>query len=165
VTGAASVSEIDVLLLGATDAGVLDRVAPGVFDNPIRDDLRSEFFGDPRHHLVVARCEGVVVGMASAFHYVHPDKAPQLFIVEVGVTETHRRRGIAQRMLERLVHLAGELGCTEAWVLTDAGNAAANALYRAAGADVPAASSLMYTIPIRSRPGASSDTAPSEGSA
>src|SRR4051812_9189789 len=146
VTGAASVGEIEVLLLGATDHAVLDRRAPGVFDKPISDDLRSEFFADPRHHLVVARCDGVVVGMASAFHYVHPDKAPQLFIIEVGVTESHRRRGIARRMVERLVQLAGELNCTEAWVLTDAENVAANALYRAAGAEVPPQESLMYTI-------------------
>jgi ribosomal protein S18 acetylase RimI-like enzyme len=164
VTGVAARDEVEILLLGATDAAVLDRVAPDVFDHPISDELRSEFLGDPRHHLVVARCDGVVVGMASAFHYVHPDKAPQLFIIEVGVAEAHRRRGIARRMLEPLVQLARELGCTEAWVLTDAENVAANALYQAAGADVPAESSLMYTIPIRARKAESTDGASSEGS-
>ena len=165
MSGPTSAGEVDVLLLGATDAAVLDRVAPDVFDNPISDELRAEFLGDPRHHLVVARCDGVVVGMASAFRYVHPDKAPQLFIIEVGVAESHRRRGIARRMIERLVQLASELDCTEAWVLTEADNVAANALYRGAGADVPAASSLMHTIPIPTRRDASADTAPSKGSA
>ena len=164
MTGPTPVGDVDVLLLGATDAAVLDRVAPDVFDNPISDELRAEFLGDPRHHLVVARCDGVVVGMASAFHYVHPDKAPQLFIIEVGVAESHRRRGIARRMIERLIQLASELDCTEAWVLTEADNVAANALYRAAGADVPAASSLMHTIPIPTRRDASAETAPSKGS-
>jgi len=47
------------------------------------------------------------------------------------------------------VQLATELGCTEAWVLTDSGNAAANRLYTSAGADVPPEPSLMYTIRIR----------------
>jgi ribosomal protein S18 acetylase RimI-like enzyme len=143
--------EVQVLLLGPGDAAVLDRIAPDVFDDPVRDDRLAELLADPRHHLVVARRDGVVVGMASAFHYVHPDKAPQLFINEVGVSEADRRQGIARRMLDRLVRLATDLECTEAWVLTDADNAAANALYRAAGAEVPPASSVMYTIPIRAR--------------
>jgi aminoglycoside 6'-N-acetyltransferase I len=157
-------SEIDVLLLGAADAGVLDRLAPGVFDQPVRAERRAEFLADPRHHLVVARCDGVVVGMASAFHYLHPDKAPQLFINEVGVADTHRLRGVAKRMLARLLHLARELGCTEAWVLTDAENVAANALYRAAGADDPAAPCLMYTIPLGAQLTGSSSAAARKGS-
>jgi aminoglycoside 6'-N-acetyltransferase I len=140
---------IEILLLGAGDDAMLARIASDVFDQPVDDRLRAEFLGDSRHHLVVARCDGVVVGMASAFHYVHPDKAPQLFVIEVGVSEAHRRRGLARRMLERLVALARELGCTEAWVLTDAENVAANALYRAAGAEVPPHASLMYTIRMR----------------
>lgn len=143
-----TIDDVDVLLLGPADAAVLDRVAPDVFDEPIDDALCAEFLADPRHHLVVARCDGVVVGMASAFHYVHPDKPPQLFVIEVGVSEHHRRLGVARRMLERLVQRATELRCSELWVLTDVGNEAASALYRAAGAEVPPQASLMYTIRI-----------------
>jgi ribosomal protein S18 acetylase RimI-like enzyme len=139
---------MEILLLGPADAAVLDRVAPGVFDKPVRRDLCAEFFGDPRHHLVVAREDGVVVGMASGVHYVHPDKAPQLFVNEVGVSASHRGKGIGRLMLQRLVERATELGCTEAWVLTDADNAAANRLYAAAGADVPPELCVMYTIRI-----------------
>ncbi|MFL5618431.1 MAG: GNAT family N-acetyltransferase [Gemmatimonadaceae bacterium] len=142
-------SEIDILLLGPSDAAVLDRLAPEVFDRAVQGRWCSEFLADARHHLVVARADGIVVGMASAVDYVHPDKAPQLWINEVGVSPTHRRQGIGRRLVERLVELATELGCTEAWVLTDAGNEAANRLYAAAGAEVPPAASMMYTIPIR----------------
>jgi ribosomal protein S18 acetylase RimI-like enzyme len=140
--------EIQVRLLGPQDGECLDRVAPGVFDNVI-DSLRSaEFMGDGRHHLVVALDDGVVVGMASAVHYVHPDKEPQLFINEVGVAPTHYRRGIARRMLDRLMRLAADLDCTEAWVLTDRTNIAAQRLYEAAGAITPAEDCVMYTIPV-----------------
>ncbi|HKP16467.1 MAG TPA: GNAT family N-acetyltransferase [Gemmatimonadaceae bacterium] len=142
-------SDIDILLLGPSDAAVLDRLAPGVFDHAVQPHWRATFLADPRHHLVVARSDGIVVGMASAVDYVHPDKAPQLWINEVGVSPAYRRRGIGRRLVERLVELATELGCTEVWVLTDTGNAAANRLYAAAGAEVPPAASLMYTIPIR----------------
>ena len=140
---------IEILLLGPSDAPVLDRLAPGVFDHAVHPEWRAEFLADARHHLVVARDDGVVVGMASGVHYVHPDKAPQLFINEVGVAPTHREQGLGRRMLERLVQRATELGCTEAWVLTDSDNAAANRLYASSGADTPAAPCVMYTIPIR----------------
>ena len=53
----------------------------------------------------------------------------QLFVYEVDVAESHRRRGIARALLE---HLAG-LGIPEGFVLTEPDNDPANALYRAAG--------------------------------
>jgi aminoglycoside 6'-N-acetyltransferase I len=142
-------SRIDILLLGPSDAALLDRLAPEVFDHDVQPDWCEDFLSDPRHHLVVARVDDIVVGMASAVDYLHPDKAPQLWINEVGVSPAHRGQGIGRRLVERLVELARELGCTEAWVLTDAGNAAANRLYASAGAEVPPAQSLMYTFPIR----------------
>jgi len=142
-------SRIDILLLGPSDAEVLDRLAPDVFDHDVQPDWCTDFLADARHHLVVAQSDGVVVGMASAVDYLHPDKAPQLWINEVGVSPAYRRQGIGRRLVERLVQLATELGCTEAWVLTDSDNTAANRLYASAGAEVPPAPSVMYTIPIR----------------
>ena len=142
-------SRVEICLLGSSDVTVLDRLAPEVFDHDVQPDWCEDFLSDPRHHLVVARVDGVVVGMASAVDYIHPDKAPQLFINEVGVSPEFRQQGIGRRLMERLVELATELGCTEAWVLTDSDNTAANRLYAAAGAEVPPAQSLMYTIPIR----------------
>ena len=126
-------STIDVRLLGSSDVGVLDRVADGVFDNPVDPRWAGQFFGDPRHHLVVAIDDGVVVGMASAVDYVHPDKAPQLFINEVAVASTHRQRGIAARMLAELLSLGRALGCTEAWVGTEHDNTPARRLYESGG--------------------------------
>lgn len=79
-----------VRILGPTDATVLDDVADGVFDHPLRDELVQEFLDDPRHHLAVAVDEGCVVGMASAVHYIHPDKPAELWVNEVGVAESVR---------------------------------------------------------------------------
>jgi ribosomal protein S18 acetylase RimI-like enzyme len=123
---------IEVRILRAGDEHVLDDVAAGVFDHRVDDALRAEFLGDPRHHLCVGIEDGAVVGVASAVHYVHPDKPPQLWINEVGVAPSHRGRGIAKTVLRTLLDLGLELGCTEAWVLTDEDNAAARALYRSA---------------------------------
>jgi ribosomal protein S18 acetylase RimI-like enzyme len=138
----------EIRLLERQDAGVLDRVAPGVFDNDVDPRWTAEFFADPRHHLAVAIEEGVVVGMASGVHYVHPDKAPQLFINEVGIAPTHQGRGLGRQLVDLLVRLAGELECTEAWVLTDRTNVVAQHLYERAGAATPPDPCIMYTIHV-----------------
>src|SRR5262245_21824670 len=88
---------VESRLLTAADSGedVLTRVAPDVFDDPLDSGATREFLRDPRHHLVVAIDEGVVVGFASAVDYVHPDKpSPELWINEVGVASSHQGRGI-----------------------------------------------------------------------
>ena len=124
-----------VRLLGPSDAAVLDRVVEGVFDNPIDPRWRAEFFADPRHHLAVAVDGDLVVGMASAVHYVHPDKPPELWVNEVGVAPAYRSRGIGRALLEALFQRGKELGCAEAWLGTEPENAAARRLYLAAGGE------------------------------
>src|SRR5918997_6170478 len=117
-------------VLEAGDEHVLSRVAPGVFDLPVDERLTAEFLRDPRHHIAVAVGEGVVVGFASAVNYVHPDKPAQLWINEVGVAPAYQCRGIGKALMQLLLEEAKRLGCTEAWVLTEFTNEAANALYR-----------------------------------
>ena len=68
-----------------------------------RSPWTAEFLADSRHHLAVAVDEGRVVGMASAVHYVHPDKPPELWINEVGVAPTHRGLGIGRAPARRPV--------------------------------------------------------------
>lgn len=120
-------------MLGASDAALLDHVAPGVFDNTIDARCTAEFLADPRHHMAVAMAGEEVVGMASAVHYVHPDKPPELWVNEVGVAPTHQRQGIGKRLLQTLFVRGRELGCTEAWLGTEDNNTAARRLYSAVG--------------------------------
>jgi aminoglycoside 6'-N-acetyltransferase I len=84
---------------------------------------------DPNHLLAVCIDDGVIVGMVSAVRYYHPDKLPQLWINEVGVAPTYRRRGIATSLVGLILAKAKELGCHGAWVLTDDKNEAAMSLY------------------------------------
>ena len=116
-------------LLGPEDAQFLENVADDVFDHAVEHRLAREFLSDPRHHIVVAIDDGVVIGMVTAVHYVHPDKLPQLFVNELGVAGSHRRRGIARRLMNEMLEHAGSLGCTEAWVGTENENVAARSLY------------------------------------
>jgi len=141
---------IAVRLLGSDEADVLDNVAPDVFDHQIHPRWCAEFFADPRHHLVVALDGDLVVGMASGVHYVHPDKAPELWINEVAVAPTHHGQGIGRRLVSTLVQHGATLGCGEAWVLTSPANEPARRMYVAAGA-VDDELSVMYTYRMRKR--------------
>lgn len=139
-------------MLGRGDDAVLARVAEGVFDGPVIPGVAAEFLADPRHHLCVAVEDGVVVGMASAVHYVHPDKPAELWINEVGVAPSHHRRGIGKRILTELLAHGRSIGATEAWVLTDHDNVAARALYGSVGGEEsPAGLMITYYLTDRAK--------------
>lgn len=142
---------IEIKVLGSQDVRVLTNVAAGVFDDAIDPVRAEEFLADPRHHVVVAVEEFLVVGFVSAVHYVHPDKPlPELWINEVSVAETHRRRGVAKRLLNSMLEVGRAAGCVEAWVLTDPENTAGRRLYSALGSEAPAAQ-LMFTFQLDKR--------------
>ncbi|HEY7769742.1 GNAT family N-acetyltransferase [Longimicrobium sp.] len=138
---------IELRLLEPGDADVLGRVADGVFDYAVDPRWTTEFLTDRRHHMIVARDEGVVVGMISAVDYVHPDKAPQLWINEVGVAPSHQRRGIARRLMEAMLKHGRTIGCTEAWLGTEETNVAARGLYEGVGAR--GEPFVLYAFPLR----------------
>jgi ribosomal protein S18 acetylase RimI-like enzyme len=138
---------IEIKVLESQDADVLANLAPDVFDDPIDMGRAREFLADRRHHLAVAVDDGQVVGFVSAVHYLHPDKPhPELWINEVGVAATHRRRGLGTRLLHSVFAVARGLGCTEAWVLTDRANTAAMRLYTAAGSTGAPTDHVMFTF-------------------
>ena len=124
---------ITVRILNPADAAVLDRVAEDVFDGPVNARWAAEFLGDPRHHLAVAVDGEQVVGFASGVHYVHPDKPPELWVNEVGVSPAQQNRGVGRQLLAALFERARTVGCAQAWVGTERANAPARRLYAAAG--------------------------------
>ncbi|MBL7989190.1 MAG: GNAT family N-acetyltransferase [Chlorobi bacterium] len=119
--------------LTATDAAILDSVADEVFDNEVRPKFAQEFLADPRHHIAVAMVDGVVVGIATAVHYIHPDKPPELWINEVGVAPEYQRQGIATQLMKALFALGVALGCRQAWLGTEEENTPARHLYASLG--------------------------------
>ncbi|MGI9026463.1 MAG: GNAT family N-acetyltransferase [Burkholderiaceae bacterium] len=122
-----------IRILRAEDAPILEHVAPDVFDNAIDPRWTAEFLADPRHHMAVALIDDRVVGMASAVHYVHPDKPTELWINEVGVAPEHRSQGIGRQLMLALFARGRELGCTEAWLGTEETKQAARRMYAAVG--------------------------------
>ena len=137
---------VEIVLLGPDNIGALDKVAPDVFDETVDVRLTRTFVSDARHHMMLAIEGGVVVGMASAVDYVHPDKARQLWINEVGVAPSHQRRGIGRQLLDALLAHGRTLGCTEAWLGTEVDNVPARALYESAGSKPE--KFMLYSFPL-----------------
>jgi aminoglycoside 6'-N-acetyltransferase I len=140
-----SVAPVEVRLVTAADLAVLERVDPDVFDNPVQPELAASYVAAPDNLLAVAIDDGVVVGMASAIAYVHPDKPRQLFINEVGVSERYQGRGIGRRLVQILLERGRAMGCVEAWVATEEDNVAARALYASLDGVEDASHAIVYT--------------------
>jgi ribosomal protein S18 acetylase RimI-like enzyme len=125
-----------------TDASGISirRLAPG--DEQVVRELATydgpgdpgALLADPRTLMLVAFDGKRPVGFVLAHELVrrHGDPA-KLFVYEVEVAETHRRRGIASALLGRLAELARERGIRTGFMLTEPDNGPANALYRSAG--------------------------------
>lgn len=122
-----------VRLLTRDETALLVDADPEVFDNDVDPVQAEAFLIDDRHILAAALSGGKVVGFASAVHYLHPDKRPELWINELGVAERFRERGVGLQLVELLLDTGKAMGCEVAWVLTEAGNARARRLYARAG--------------------------------
>jgi aminoglycoside 6'-N-acetyltransferase I len=120
---------ISIRLLAPGDEGAVRQLAAQ--EGPGDPDA---LLADPRMLLLAAFDGERPVGfvLAHALPRRHGDPA-KLFVYEVEVQETQRRRGIASALLERLAEFARERGIRTGFVLTEPDNRPANALYRSAG--------------------------------
>jgi len=122
---------INIQILTAANQDLLNNIGDEVFDHDILPDQLRAFLDDPRHVMCLATDTEMVVGMASAIEYFHPDKEPQLFINEVGVASTHRCRGIGRELIEKLIDIGEDRGCVYVWLGTDMDNLPAQACFKA----------------------------------
>jgi GNAT superfamily N-acetyltransferase len=107
-------------------------------DEAAQARLIEHAFGDPhRYELWVATIEGTVVAYAATFTTYSTFLAkPTLFLEDLFVSPTARRRGVATAVLARLEAAARERGCGRfEWMVLD-WNVDAQALYRGIGAQV-----------------------------
>ena len=140
---------VEIRTLHTGDEGVLEHVAPAVFDRPIDPDAARGFLADPRHHLVVAVENGRVIGFASGVHYLHPDKPrPELWINEIAVAPAARSRGVGRVLLDALLEIGRSRGCSEVWTLTERENRPAVALYAARGGVESHPGTVMFSFPL-----------------
>jgi ribosomal protein S18 acetylase RimI-like enzyme len=125
--------DIEVRRLGPGDAEAV-HAARSLFDGPPKPEATERFLAEPAHHLLVAYDEaGAPLGFVTGVELTHPDKGTEMFLYELGVEESARRRGVGRALVEALAAVAREAGCYDMWVLADADNAAARATYASAG--------------------------------
>lgn len=122
------------------DAAVVE-AGVELFDAPPKAAATERFLSSPGHHLLFAYDDqaddsGAVVGMISGVETTHPDKGTEMFLYELGVVPTARKRGVAAELVRALAALAKARGCYGMWVGVDVDNVAALATYRRAGARI-----------------------------
>ncbi|NNE78991.1 MAG: GNAT family N-acetyltransferase [Silicimonas sp.] len=61
------------------------------------------------------------------------------------MSEDYQRRGIASRLLQRIIELARDRGCEEIWLATEVDNTPARGLYRKFNAE-ETEGLVMYTF-------------------
>ncbi len=142
-------ADIDIRRIGPRDGALFDRVANGVFDDPVLPSRLAAYVAEPGHHLYVAISGGEIVGQCAAVLHRHPDKASELYIDEVGVAPAFRRHGIGGALLQAMMDLGRKLGCAEAWLGTEPDNGPARLLYeRSREKRKPAETFVMYVYEL-----------------
>jgi len=141
---------VEIVRLGPSD--VEQVIAAGdLFDRQPQRDATARFLREPSHHLLIAYDGDTPIGFVSGIETVHPDKGGEMFLYELGVAESHRRRGVGRALVEHLAGLARARDCYGMWVATDEANAAALATYSAAGGRRDELPAVILTWSFRER--------------
>jgi len=132
--------------------GDLVVAAQHLFDEPARLDATRVFLESSTHHLCIAYEDDEPAGFVSGVETTHPDKGTEMFLYELAVDESHRRRGIGRALVDALADRARERGCYGMWVLTDGDNTAAVRTYEsAAGGNASEQLMLEWTFDTSSK--------------
>ncbi len=113
----------------AENADLLKTVADDVFDEEITTDRLGPFLAAPGHMRFVAVEADQVVGQIRGMVHVQLDRASDLYIDNLGVAPSHKRRGIATMLIAALFAWAKAQGCISVWLATETDNDEAIGLY------------------------------------
>lgn len=118
--------------MSASDQTTIRRLGPGdedVIRALAEDQPQTALLGDDRTTFLAAFDGDTPVGFAFGYELPRRHGRPTIFFVyEIDVDPRYRRRGIGRRLMGELFR-----GREEAFVLTDADNEAAMALYASLG--------------------------------
>ena len=122
-------------------------VADDVFDGqPTRDHL-DRLALMPGHALFVAIGGERVIGQILCMMQFQADRAPVLYIDNLGVAPGFKRQGIARQLFDAAMDWGRDGGCDTVWLATDLENNEAQGFYAALGfSREPAA---VYSAPLR----------------
>lgn len=147
-------------VLGVDDLGTLRdllAVLDAAFGEPTRDEhpppsdayLRDRL-ADRSFVAIAGRLDGTIVGGLTAYVLRKPEReASEVYLYDLAVLATHRRRGVARTLIESLRREARVRGASGLYVQADRGDDAAIALYASYGAP---ADVLHFDIPPAAAP-------------
>lgn len=119
---------------------------------PVAASVR-EFLASERNYLVVGYLDGAPEGFAIAYPLTYVDgRGPMLFLWEIGVDEGARRQGVGGAIVRWLVDEARRCGYSELFVITNAENEAAMALYASTGGVREALDDVVFAWDFRTVP-------------
>lgn len=109
-------------------------------------DYLARFLARADNVLIVATVEGVPVGFLLAYLLDRVDRDQQMmFLHEIGVAESERRRGIGTHMIAELKAICWAQNVMKMWVPTGRANVAATRLYASTGAaPLPSGDEVTY---------------------
>lgn len=106
-------------------------------------------------HLMVAYDGAEPVGSVIAYELPRLLRAGTgMLLYSIDVATNHRRKGVGKALIAALQDVARDRGCDATWLLTNASNGAAMALYSAAGGRRPNADDAMWEFPLGDAPDA-----------
>jgi len=97
--------------------------------------IEEQLFSDqPAAHILLAAEQGDVIGVA-AYSFIWPAVGitRSLYLKELYVSKEYRRSGVGQLLMQRLVEVATETGCSRIEWTTDVDNADAQQFYATLG--------------------------------
>lgn len=127
---------VDIVQINKGNTELLLRIDADVFDEKIDFERLEDLVNESNHIILVAVSNGVVIGQARAIIHCQPDGANELYIDNLGVSPALQRRGIATRLIQRLVLLGGSFECEEVWLATEPDNEEAIGFYKSLGLSV-----------------------------
>ena len=103
---------------------------PDIFDAKIDRSRLEEFLSEANHILLVAINNGIVIGQVSSIIQKSIDKPSEIYIDNLAVSEEHRRKGVATKMLREIFKIGASKGCRQVWLATEPENEKAKRLYQ-----------------------------------
>jgi ribosomal protein S18 acetylase RimI-like enzyme len=115
-------------------------------------DYLVRFLTSPDNVLIVATLDRVPVGFLLAYLLDRADRDQRMMLLyEIGVAESHRRRGIGTQMITQLKTICRAKNLMKMWVPTGRSNIAATRLYASTGATpMPSGDEVTYAYTAES---------------
>lgn len=127
---------MNVKRLGDGDGQLAATQLAPVFTGRVIDDAAlSSALRDPNFVLLMATLDGAAVGYLHGAFIHRVDGSLMLLIYDLEVAEANRRSGVGTALVKEARRIAKTREATETWLVTEADNSAAVALYESLGGE------------------------------